>query len=451
MKAGAPTLAQLAQALSQGSCTSRSLVQTCLENIRQERGEGARSFLFTDGDAALAQAEAVDRARRFGKPLSPWAGIPVSVKDNFDVRGQSTGAGSLALRNNAPAVRDALAVARLKRAGFIVVGRTNMTEFAYSGLGINPHYGTPRNPWRRDVGHAPGGSSSGAAVSVTDGMAHAALGTDTGGSCRIPAAWTGLVGYKPSQSAALLRGTVPLSPSLDTAGVLARSVACCASLGDVLHGTKRASAAGPQQDMLLVPQTLVLDALDQAVATAFERALSRLSRVGIRIVEVPLPEFARMPEINALGGLPAAESFHWHQPLLARARAQYDPLVLRRIARGAGQSASDYQALLQARDWLRGRVTRLLGSHCALVLPTVAITPPRLVDLEDEVLHEKINALSLRNTALVNFIDGCAVSLPMHAPGDAPAGLMLACRRGADASLLAWAERVETALRDAWH
>src|SRR5260221_12894394 len=152
----------------------------------------------------------MDRLRKANAAPSSFAGIPVSIKDLFDIKGQVTRAGSRALEDSAPAEADAPVVARLRRAGFVVIGRTNMTEFAYSGIGINPHYGTPKGAWQRGVGHVPGGSSSGAAVSVVDAMAYGALGTDTGGSCRIPAAYNGIVGFKPTQRRGALPGGVPL-------------------------------------------------------------------------------------------------------------------------------------------------------------------------------------------------------------------------------------------------
>ena len=190
----------------------------------------------------------MDRLRKANAAPSPYAGIPVSIKDLFDIKGQVTRAGSRALEDSAPAEADAPVVARLRRAGFIVIGRTNMTEFAYSGIGINPHYGTPKSAWNRSVGHVPGGSSSGAAVSIADQMAYGALGTDTGGSCRIPAAYNGIVGYKPTQRRVPLDGGVPLSSSLDSFGPLARSVACCAVLDAVLADEADAAvAAAPGQ------------------------------------------------------------------------------------------------------------------------------------------------------------------------------------------------------------
>src|ERR1700761_6301297 len=229
-----PTLAALADDLDAGRTTARKLVEDCIARIADPAGEGQRVFIHVDRDAALEAADAMDRLRKAHAAPSRFAGVPVSIKDLFDIRGQVTRAGSRALEDSAPAEKDAPAVARLRRAGFVVIGRTNMTEFAYSGIGINPHYGTPKGAWQRGVGHVPGGSSSGAAVSVLDGMAHGALGTDTGGSCRIPAAFNGIVGYKPTQRRVPLDGSVPLSFSLDSIGPLARSASCCAVLDAVL-------------------------------------------------------------------------------------------------------------------------------------------------------------------------------------------------------------------------
>src|SRR4051812_18260304 len=240
-----PTLASLADDLDAGRTSARKLVDTCLAKIADPKGEGQRVFIHVDAEAAIAAAEAMDRLRAANAAPSPYAGIPVSIKDLFDIRGQVTRAGSRALEDSAPAEADAPAVARLRRAGFIVIGRTNMTEFAYSGIGINPHYGTPKGAWQRDVGHVPGGSSSGGAVAVADGMAHGALGTDTGGSCRIPAAWNGIVGFKPTQRRVPLEGAVPLSSSLDSIGPLARTVACCATMDALLAGEAFAAPRAP--------------------------------------------------------------------------------------------------------------------------------------------------------------------------------------------------------------
>src|ERR1700740_1413580 len=255
-----PTLAALANDLKAGRATARKLVEECIARIADPAGEGQRAFIHVDREAALEAADAMDRLRKAHAAPSRFAGIPVSIKDLFDIRGQVTRAGSRALEDSAPAERDAPAVARLRRAGFVVIGRTNMTEFAYSGIGINPHYGTPKSVWQRSVGHVPGGSSSGAAVSVADGMAYGALGSDTGGSCRIPAAYNGIVGFKPTQQRIPRDGGVPLSFSLDSFGPLARSAACCAGLDAVLadEPVKTLRKRSIKGVRLAVPTTILL-------------------------------------------------------------------------------------------------------------------------------------------------------------------------------------------------
>src|SRR6201994_3995969 len=280
MKMPNPTLAALADDLEAGRTTARKLVEECIARIADPAGEGQRAFIHVDRDAALEAADAMDRLRKARAAPSRFAGIPVSIKDLFDIKGQVTRAGSRALEDSAPAAADAPVVARLRRAGFVVIGRTNMTEFAYSGIGINPHYGTPKGAWKRSEGHIPGGSSSGAAVSVLDGMAHGALGTDTGGSCRIPAAYNGLVGFKPTQRRVPLDGAVPLSSTLDSIGPLAQTVNCCAVLDAVLADEPIVAVQPrPIKGMrLAVPITVALDELEDDVARTFERALETLSR-----------------------------------------------------------------------------------------------------------------------------------------------------------------------------
>src|SRR5437588_11540779 len=310
-----PTLSSLAEDLENGRTSARKLVDECLAKIGDQAGEGARAFIHVDAEAAIEAADAMDGLRKANAAPSPFAGIPVSVKDLFDIRGQVTRAGSRALEDSPPAEADAPVVARLRRAGFVVIGRTNITEFAYSGIGINPHYGTPKGAWQRGVGHVPGGSSSGAAVSVVDRMAQGALGTDTGGSCRIPAAYNGIVGFKPTQRRVPLDGGVPLSFTLDSFGPLARSVGCCAILDAVLADEPLvALQPRPIKGMhLAVPTTVALDQLDDEVARAFERALELLSRQGAVIERIAVPEFLDVGAMNANGGFSAAESYAWHR------------------------------------------------------------------------------------------------------------------------------------------
>jgi aspartyl-tRNA(Asn)/glutamyl-tRNA(Gln) amidotransferase subunit A len=443
------TLAALADDLAGGRTSARKLVEECLSRIADPAGEGQRTFIHVDKDAALEAADAMDRLRKVGAAPSPYAGIPVSIKDLFDIKGQVTRAGSRALDDSPPATADAPVVARLRAAGFVVIGRTNMTEFAYSGIGINPHYGTPKGAWQRNVGHVPGGSSSGAAVSIADGMAYGALGTDTGGSCRIPAAYNGIVGYKPTQRRVPLDGGVPLSFSLDSFGPLANSVACCATLDAVL-------AAEPETPLrlrpikgmrLAVPTTVALDALDDAVAKTFDRVLQTLSKAGALIEHIEVPEFLDVGMMNSKGGFSAAESYAWHRYLITSKGDMYDPRVSARIMRGEAISAADYVDLLNARRSLIARIETRLAPYDALVLPTTANTPPRIADLADDKAFATANLRSLRNCSLINTIDGCAISLPAHREGEVPVGFMLAATGGSDRRIFELAAAMEGAIR----
>lgn len=444
-----PTLAKLAADLAAGRTTARKLVDDCLAKIADKAGEGARAFTHVDESGAIAAAEAMDKLREVNAAPSPYAGIPVSIKDLFDIKGQVSRAGSLALKDAPPAAKDATVVARLRRAGFVVIGRTNMTEFAYSGLGINPHYGTPKNPWRREVGYVPGGSSSGAAVSITDGMAYGALGTDTGGSCRIPAAYCGIVGYKPTARRIPLDGGIPLSVTLDSYGPIARSVGCCAVLDAVL-ADKPVTAVAPRPVRglrLAAPTTVMLDDLDFAVARAFERALDRLATAGALVDRIAVPEFGEVAALNVGGGFAAAESWAWHRALIAEKAELYDPRVLSRIRRGEYLDAAGYIDLICVRRKIIAGFERCVAPYDALIAPTVAITPPAMADLADDVAYTKANMLSLRNCSLINILDGCAISLPCHREGEAPVGLMLAGTRGSDRRIFEIASDIEPIVR----
>jgi aspartyl-tRNA(Asn)/glutamyl-tRNA(Gln) amidotransferase subunit A len=438
------TIAEAVASLEAGA-KSRALAEECLARIDDKSGEGARTFLKVDAEEALAAADFHDRLRAKGAAPSRFAGIPVSLKDLFDVAGDVTTAGSIALREAAPSTGDAPAVARLRAAGFIPIGRTNMTEFAFSGIGINPHYGTPLGPYDRKAGRIPGGSSSGAAVSICDGMAWGALGTDTGGSCRIPAAFCGIVGFKPTASRVPTQGAYPLSTSLDSIGPLAATVECCAALDCVLAGEAMVKLPPFPLEALrmAVPQTMVLDDVEPAVAQAFEGALTRLRDKGARIVDIPLREFAELRAINAKGGLVTAESYAIHRALIATAEKMYDPRVLVRILRGREQGAADYIDLVKARaDFIR-RVSAITSPYDALVTPTVPVTAPRVADVEADDAYRRVNMLVLRNPSIVNFLDGCSVSIPCHRAGDAPVGLMLFGEHAADRRLLAIAAAIE--------
>ena len=445
-----PTLASLADDLENGRATARKLVDDCIARIADPAGEGQRVFIHVDKDAAIEAAEAMDRLRKAKAAPSRFAGIPVSIKDLFDIKGQVTRAGSRALDDSPPAQADAMVVARLRRAGFVVIGRTNMTEFAYSGIGINPHYGTPKSAWQRSTGHVPGGSSSGAAVSIADQMAYGALGTDTGGSCRIPAAFNGIVGFKPTQRRVPLDGGVPLSSTLDSFGPLARSVSCCAILDAVLADEPVVPLRPrPIKGMkLAVPTTIALDDLDDAVAKTFERALETLSRQGASIERIEVPEFLDIGVMNTKGGFSAAESYAWHRFLIASKGDVYDPRVSVRILRGEGMSAADYVDLLNARRSMISRIETRIAPYDALVMPTTANTPPRIADLvADDKAFTTQNLRALRNPSLINMIDGCSISLPAQREGEVPVGLMLAAAGGSDRRIFELAAGMEEAIR----
>ncbi|WP_299454100.1 amidase [uncultured Pigmentiphaga sp.] len=444
----APSLESLSAALASGRTTSRELVERCLARITDPSGEGARTYIRIDAEEARHAADRIDQARARGDAPGPYAGIPISIKDLFDISGEVTAAGSRVLADAEPARSDAVAVARLRKAGFVIMGRSNMTEFAYSGLGLNPHYGTPSNPYDRGTGRIPGGSSSGAAVSVADGMAAVALGTDTGGSCRIPAALTGLTGFKPTASRVPTTGAFPLSTTLDSIGGIGATVNCCAIVDGVLSGDPvHLHERIPLADLRIgVPQTAVLDGLDRHVAAAFQATLHRLAQAGARVVELPFAEFGEVAAINAKGGFTAAESYPLHRDMLARRGDLYDPRVKTRIEKGAHMTPEDVAELRTRRsDWIR-RVSRHFEAIDLIACPTTPVIAPAFSELDDDDAYARINLLMLRNPTFINFLDGCAISLPCHEPGSAPVGLMLAATHGQDRRLFAAARAVEDLL-----
>lgn len=387
------------------------------------------------------------------KPLTgatgPLAGMQVSVKDLFDVAGQMTKAGSKVLTNAAPAASDCPAVARLRAAGAVIAGRTNMVEFAFSGVGINPHYGTPVNPADTRVERIPGGSSSGAGVSVATGAAHIGLGSDTGGSIRIPAALCGIVGFKSTARLVPTTGALPLSTSLDTVCALTRSVTDAVAVHEVLAARNVKLANKPLANCrFAVARTQMQDGLDSTVASAFERTLRLLRSAGAQIEKIDLSEISELANINATGGLSAAESYAWHRHLIAAHQADYDPRVALRILRGASMRSFEYIDLLAERaDWITRMEARLQGFD-AMLSPTVPIVAPPIASvITDDTEFFRVNGLLLRNTAVVNMLDGCGISLPCHTPDELPVGLMLWHAALHDDAVLDAALQVETQLK----
>lgn len=443
------TLKALSERLRQGSLTAVELINTTLARIADPKGQGSIAFTRVFAESACREAAESDARRAAGQPLSAIDGLPISVKDLFDVQGLPTQAGSVVLANAALAAEDALIVQRLRRAGAIIVGTTNMTEFAYSGLGLNPHHGTPLSPWDRQTKRIAGGSSSGAAVSVSDGMSVGAIGTDTGGSVRIPAAFCGLVGYKPTASRIDMAGTLPLSKHLDSIGPIAHNVADCAWLACIMAGESiSAPKAVPLEGLKLgVPNQLVLDGIDEVVSGTFAATCELLEHSGAQIVALDLPELLEIAPMNAAGGFTAAEAWAWHGDLLRTRSAEYDPRVAVRIRRGESLAVAYIDELeRQRRDWI-ARVTIKISAVDALLMPTVPIVPPALEPLQkDDEQYAKTNILVLRNPTVINFLDGCAVSLPCHASGQAPVGLMVAGVGGQDQKILAISQACEDAL-----
>jgi aspartyl-tRNA(Asn)/glutamyl-tRNA(Gln) amidotransferase subunit A len=443
------TIRALREQLDRGDVTSRSLCDQALARIDDAWGEGARTFTEVYHESARAAADLADAQWRAGRVASPIAGLPISVKDLFDVAGRTTLAGSVVLAGGPPARADAAIVARLRAAGAVIVGKTNMTEFAFSGLGINPHYGTPRAPFDRVTGRIPGGSSSGAAVSVSDGMAVAAIGTDTGGSARIPAAFCGLTGFKPTARRVPLAGAYPLSFSLDSIGPLAHSVACCAAVDAVLAGEAVGDlvAAEPRGVRFLAPVNYVRDGMDAPIGRAFEAALAALRAAGATVDEGPVPALSRLPDLQVNAGLAGAEAYWWHRTMLASDEARYDPQIARRIERGGTITAAEYIDLLRARRTFIDAFAAESERYDALLWPTVPIVPPAIAALvEDGGNYARTNAIVLRNTSAVNLADGCALSVPLRTADGAPAGLMIVGRRDEDARLLQIGAGVEATL-----
>lgn len=439
------TITGLRAQLDAGSISHEALVAQALEGARAPAARHVFTRLYAD--AALAAARHADAARQAGVQLPPLAGLPVSIKDLYDVAGETTLAGSKVRAGAAPAAQDSLAVQRLRAQGAAIIGKTNMTEFAFSGVGINPHYGTPRNPADTAVARIPGGSSSGAAVSVAMGLSVLGIGSDTGGSIRIPAALCGIVGFKSTQSRTPRTGAFPLSQTLDTVCAMARSVQDCLLADAVLADAPLQVRQRPLQGLrLAVPRTLMFDGIDGPTAQAFQRALTKLSAAGAQIVDITLAELAEVAQINAPGGFSPIEAAAVHRGTIGEHRADYDRRVAARIDLGMSVSAADYITMQQRRsDWIV-RMEQALQSFDALLCPTVPIAAPAIDALADDEAFFQANGLLLRNTFAINFLDGCAFSLPCHAVGELPAGLMLSSTRGDDARLAAVALAVETAL-----
>jgi aspartyl-tRNA(Asn)/glutamyl-tRNA(Gln) amidotransferase subunit A len=431
------TIPSLSDELRSGRSSSAALIGDVLARAASATAAGV--FVARRDAYALHEAARHDMNRRVGLSTPPLAGLPVSVKDCFDWAGEVTQAGSLVLSDCTPASRDAEVVRRLKAAGAVVVGRTNMSEFAYTPFGLNPHFGNPANPY--DAARIPGGSSSGAAVSVALRLAVAAIGSDTGGSVRLPAALCGVAGFKPTQARACRQGMLPLSPTLDCVGWIANSADDCTRLDAILSGP----SAIPECRLprrLAMPRGTLRD-LDATVTAAFEAATARLADAGVELAEIELPELDEIVATMRGGGFSAYEAARWHGERLDRFAGLYDPPVRNRILLGRSIDDAHYRRLGFLRRELMASVDARLGDYDGLVMPTVPIVAPLLVEVADPGEVGRIGALLLRNTAPWNFLDQGALTLPIAASDNTPVGLMLVGKRNDDGALLSHGRAVE--------
>jgi aspartyl-tRNA(Asn)/glutamyl-tRNA(Gln) amidotransferase subunit A len=425
--------------------SARDRLEHALARIADPNGEGARACLTVYHTPARAAADAADARARDGVALGPLDGAIVTIKDLFDVKGEPTRAGSKILADDPPASKDAPVVRRLRATGAVIVAKTNMTEFAFSGVGANPHFGTPGNP--ADRARVPGGSSSGAAVAAADHMCEIAIGTDTGGSTRIPAALCGIVGYKPSKWRVPTDGAFPLSFTLDSVGPIARSVAECAAADAVIAGEEpwRLEPASLEGLRLGVLVSDKLHARDATVTAAFAAGLEALAKAGARVFDLPFRLLDEMVAANPKGGFPVPEAYAIHRERFATRGAEVDPHVRARIERGATITAADYIDLIQIRTGLvRAANAWLVDTGVdALVMPTTPIVAPRLDEVATPETFVPKNVALLSNTSIGNFFDLCAISVPLPRNGKLPVGLMLMARNGEDQQLFRIAAAVE--------
>jgi aspartyl-tRNA(Asn)/glutamyl-tRNA(Gln) amidotransferase subunit A len=425
--------------------SARDRLEMALACIADPQGEGARACLTVYRDRAIAAADAADARARAGITLGPLDGTVVTIKDLFDVAGEVTRAGSKLIADEGkPATADAPVVRRLRQAGAVIVAKTNMTEFAFSGIGANPHFGTPGNP--ADRARVPGGSSSGGAVAAADGMCEVTIGSDTGGSTRIPASLCGITGFKPSRQHIPTDGAFPLSFTLDSIGPMAKTVAPCAHADAVMAGEDPAPFEPAELAGLRVgvAQGAPLENLDATVGKRFPEALDRLEKAGMRLsAEKVAPLLDQMDGVNRKGGIAPAEAFAVHRDRLGRRGDMADPNVRVRIERAAKISAADYIDMLRERAALIRAMDARLAGLDVLVMPTTPVVAPLLADVAKQDDFFRWNAQVLRNTAIWNFFDTCAITLPLPCAGGLPTGLMLVARNGYDRRLFSVAAAVE--------
>ena len=445
------SLRTISEALEKSETTAFKLLDTALT-----RADSSNAVFVSLNHGLLSLAESIDQIRQTRKISPPLAGIPITLKDLFDVRNEQTLAGSIALKHSAkPKDKDADVIAPLREAGLLFLGRTNMSEFAFSGMGINPHYGTPLSIWDRQTGRIPGGSSSGSAVSVAEGIVVASVGSDTAGSCRVPAAFNGIVGVKPSYGRMSLRGIYPLSPSSDAPGPIANDVDSCYILDQLMCGRVKPQDTLPVLDerpvaslKLAIPNAQVMADLDPEVQAAFDLSIDCLRSAGANITIVAMPSIDRSIELFFTQAVVLYEAYHFHRELLETFGDEYDPFVRDRILTGGQISEANQQDRYAAKAIVIEQFEKEFNnlSVDALLYPTVPCIPPTLAETVDADNARKVNLRCLRNTVTANYFDGCSISLPCHKTGEAPVGLMVSAMNGQDESLYSVSAAIEKTL-----
>ena len=447
----ARSISQLATLLQSGALDPVALAEETLARIDAHPDKAV--FIELSPERAMADARAASERIRSGRSRGLLDGIPIAWKDLFDVAGMVTRAGSAVFAGNPPAVEDADVVAAVAAAGMVSVGRTNLNEFAFSGLGLNPHYGTPVNPCSTDGHRLPGGSSSGSGVAVAAGLVPVAMGTDTGGSIRIPAAFNGIVGYKATRGRYSMRGVYPLAKSLDSLGPLCHTVQDAVRIDAAMRGLpapdiKRGIVAGLK---LLVPRTVVFDGAEPGVVAAVEAAIERLVEAGAIVRRTEMPIFAEIFDMMAKrGALVTAEAFALHRERLAGDEAErMDHRVVARARLGEKISLVDYVETLNTRERMIAEMARIVEPGEIITFPTVPHVAPKVAPLlESDEAFFAMNGKTLRNTLIGNFLDWCGVSIPCGT-GDAgmPVGLLLSGLPHTDEHLLGVALAAEGIVR----
>lgn len=448
---GAMSIAELSALIQMGKVDPIEVTESVLSGIKAYPDKAV--FISLLEDRATAEARAASKRLKEGRSLGLLDGIPIAWKDLFDIEGLPTTAGSKVLKKATPAAKDAAIVDLLKQAGMVAIGRTNMSEFAFSGIGINPHYGTPHNPHGKDAPRIPGGSSSGSGVAVAAGLVPVAMGTDTGGSIRIPAGFNGIVGYKATRGRYAMNGVYPLATSLDSLGPLCRTVQDAVWVDAAMRGlaAPRTPRKPAQPLDIVIPTNIVFDGAEPGVVAAFEAAIERLAKAGAKITRLAFPTFDELPKLMVkYGPMVTAEAFALHREKLSGPdAAEMDHRVVARTRLGEKTSLSDYIAIVENRARMIAETEALIGDRF-VAMPSVAHVAPPIAPLEkDDELFFATNGKTLRNTGFGNFLDWCGVSIPCGTgDADMPVGFLLSANANCDETLLQAAMAYEEIIRE---